>query len=1091
MSPDPEGLFPRVIVRHRSRCRRCGHEADYEVPRLVDWRDREALDLLKARVPVFGCAGCDAPVSLDVPVVVLRPGDPIAVVVGFPDETTVEADAESLRELLSHPSVPVPTDSDKPRFVPVRSAHVGTVAGRYSGFVLAGLDVEPPEDWTETERAWFAAIREMVDVPDVPAEVGEFLMAPDDVSAIRVARRADALLNPVWDLVADELIVRTLAVQGDQEAAAVVRGRRTLLRRLRNAGPDEPGLDGKAADLMDEATRGDDPFAPARVAALSRLVEELRGRPDADVLLTAALISHAATVSGAPGRTPDDLRAALESGAEAVALAPRVFGPDHEYTRRANQDYAALLLDRQQGDPAENASRAMELLAEVARSSVRAGSNGLADVLQNWAAALSHHNPGGRVDNQVRALALHRDALHVHRVLRPRDRRGELLIRINFAAALRESRVRNIVESTREAIRMYTEILADPAAEELLRPFESAQAAGNLVTAKFQLRQLKPEEMAVSEVVAAALDAVALCEGQAEGDPYRIRSMSNIGGVLSHLPDDELAQESPAQLAVRFTGQAYREARAWLPAGHDERIRLGVNHAAALVNRDSEEEADRTKGLELFHELLEEADKDRQPGHRVALAANLGRLHCRERRWPEAAEAFELALDAVTRLYREARTPASRLAELGEAADLGGWLAAMYLVQDDTLRTRDGIERTRSRLLWDDAADPRAPVGPIPEDGRPVLYIGTGPLLSWILLDRPGSSAPFGVRIQLTSDELRPLVREFRGARTPEEVVAAVDALTELLDERILTPVRLLLEAAEVTDVDVVVSGLLSGLPLHAMATEGRPCWLDQAVVRYIPSRRVAERWSSAEPLAGAPGAVVSVAGPQRELDCARYEPELIPEQLGPRLPMPPEGDRSGWLLESLQTASVAHLACHARWDPDDPLRSYIDLGEPHRVLLEGLLGLRCPSLRLVVLSCCSTGVPVERWSDELIGFGTGLLVTGARAVVVGNWDLGDLAGSLLMARFYDRVGAGAEPAAALRDAQLWLSRATVAEIGALVDEALDADDGGAFLPGGLATEALQVLGDGGVPHHRPFGHAVHWAGYSYHGGVFGGGDAA
>lgn len=1040
-------------------------------------------------MPALGCVACDAPVVLDVPVVVLRPGDPVAVVVGFPDETTVEADAENLRELLSHPSVPA--GGGKTPFVPIRSAHVGRLAGRYSGFALAGLDLEPAEDWTEEDRTWFAAIREMADVPDLLGEVGAFLTASDDASAIRVARQAGSLLNAVWDPVIDECVTRTLAMQDDQEAAAVVRGRRTLLWRLRNAGPEQRGLAGTAADLLDRATRGEDVFAAGRVDALSRLIGELRGRSDADVPLVAALISHAATVSGAPGRTPDDLQAALESGAEAVALAPRVFGPDHEYTRRAKQDYAALLLDRQQGDPAENASRAMELLAEVARSSTRAGSRGLADALQNWAVALSHHHPGGRVDNQVRALALHRDALHVHRVLRPRDRRGELLIQINFAAALRESRVRNVVESTREAARMCTDILTDPAAGDLLRPMESAQVAGNRVTAKFQLWQLKPEEMPVSEVIAAALDAVALCEGLAEGDPYRIRSMSNIGGVLSHFPDGELAQESPAVLAARLTGQAYREARLWLPAGHDERIRLGVNHAAVLVSRGSEEEADRAEGLMLFQELLEETDRDRQPGHRVKLATNLGRLHCREGRWPEAAEAFELALDAVTRLYREARTPASRLAELGEAADLGGWLGAMYLVQGDTLSTRDAIERTRSRLLWDDAADPGAPIGPIPADGRPVLYIGTGPLLSWILLDRPGHGAPSGVRISLTSDELRPLVREFRGARTSEEVVAAVDALTGLLDERILTPVRLLLEAAEVTDVNVVVSGLLSGLPLHAMATGGRPCWLDQAVVRYIPSRRVAERWSSSEPLAGDPGDVVAIAGPHVELDCAQYEPEMIPERLGPRLPVPPDGDRSGWLLEALRKARVAHFACHARWDPDDPLRSYIDLGEPHRVSLEALLGLRCPSLRLVVLSCCSTGVTVERWSDELIGFGTGLLVTRARAVVVGNWDLGDLASSLLMARFYDRVGAGAEPAAALRDAQLWMARLTVAEIGALVDEALDADDGCTFLPGGLATEALQVLGDGGAPDHRPFGHAVHWAGYSYHGGVLQGGDAA
>jgi CHAT domain-containing protein len=226
---------------------------------------------------------------------------------------------------------------------------------------------------------------------------------------------------------------------------------------------------------------------------------------------------------------------------------------------------------------------------------------------------------------------------------------------------------------------------------------------------------------------------------------------------------------------------------------------------------------------------------------------------------------------------------------------------------------------------------------------------------------------------------------------------------------------------------------------------------------------------------------VLALAGRHAELDCARHEPALIPERLGPHVPVPAGGDRSGWLLNAIHQAGFAHLACHARWDPDDPLRSYIDLGASHQITLGQLLSLRVPGLRLAVLSCCSAGVPVERWADELLGFGTGMMIAGADSVVTSNWDLPDLPSSLLMARFYQRIGSDADPADALRDAQLWVRQLTVADIGPLVDDGLDGI-AGALLPGGLAAEAERLLWGSHAPDHRPFRHPVHWAGFSYHG---------
>jgi CHAT domain-containing protein len=1084
-APDPADLFPRVVVERWLRCGACGHAAAYPVPQLIDWRDRTAIDLVKRCVPVVGCQGCGEPVPLDTPVMVLRPADPVALLVGFPEQTTLEADSAIVGELLNHPAVSVLEGEHA--FVPVALAELAGVCDRYTGFALADLTLEPPEDWAEAERHWLAAVEEMVDVPDLRSGLRQLLTVADDTAATEVARHAHGLLDPAWTPVIDELVRRTVAEQVDPGAAEAVR-RRSFVPRRQKMGEaaviDEASLPPDVVQLLEQATQGSDPFALPRITALTSLIEDLRTRPDATVALTAALISYAAAISRSPGHAPGDLETALSSTQEAIPLASHLFGPSHEITRRARQNYAALLLDRQRGDPAENEREAMAVLTEVARSAIREADRDLADVFQNWAAALSHHTVGGRIDNQVRAMELHYDALHMHRVLRPLDRRGDLLIRSNLAAALRERRTGNLAGSTREAIRIYQEILHAPGHLDLLDPVEKSQAAANLVSAEYQLHELAPDEVPTAEVVQAAREAVVLCGTLPEGVPERIRTLSNVGSVLTDIgresgPADEAAREAAA-LALRLTGSAYQEACQWLPPGHDERLRVGVNYAAALLSSNAATQADHDQGAALLQELLDSVDPERQAAVRQVIATNLGRWRSQLGQWTGAVAAFELALDAVRRLYRDARTPASGLAELGATADLAGWLVAAHLARSDTSQAVAAVESSRSRLLQDSFSGASAPADP-PSSRGPVLYVGTGPLLSWVILVRPDRPTPTGTWTDFTARKLRPHVIRFRRARTRDEVTAALDVLTGVLGEAILTPARVLLETAGATAVDVVASGLLSGLPLHAMAGSSGHCWLDGTVVRYVPSGQLAQLRQQTRPVVAAHRPVLAFAGPHADLDCARHEPALIPRRLGPHVPVPGEGNRHGWLLNVLGEVGLAHFACHARWDPDDPLRSSIVLGGQHQVTLGEILELRLPGLRMAVLSCCSTGVPVERWADELLGFGTGMMIAGADSVVTSNWDLPDLPSSLLMARFYRLIGAGIAPAMALRDAQLWIRKLTVAEIGALVDEAFD-ETVGALLPGGLATEAERILWDGHPLDHRPFQHPVNWAGFSYHG---------
>ncbi len=1098
----PEGLFPRVVMDEPLSCPGCGCTGTYQVPLIVDWRDRETVELMQQCCPTVRCQACGADFPLTRPIVVIRPGDPIPLIAGLPWHTDVDSDVEVLRQAMRHPAMPAPAPGRPRAPLPTRLDHLGSLACRYSGFALAGFTPDNAEEWSETDEAWLDLVRDKVTVPRLLAEFAEFIQAAP-VSREQIARDSDGLLDSDWSPVVDEIVERTAAAQTDPAAAEEVRRRARALHRLRwGAGPDpdEASLDEQTADLLNR-TGEEDHRSLEGLATLRALTERLRaGQPDGP-LLVATLISYGAAVISSPHRTPEDIESVVGTGAEAVTRAEACFGAAHQVTLTARQDYAAALLARQQGVPADNERQALALLAQTAVVAAQTGSRDLPDILQNWAGALGHHYLDGRTDNQEQALSMYLDAMHVQRVLRPRDRRGAIMIRLNTAAVLRERRIGDTAAAARDALTTYGEILEDPASTAVLSPAETAQAWINMVSALFQLHVHAPGEVTVADVQEGVDAATRRCESLAEGDLVRIRGMSNLGAVLSQLYQSSASRgdlgEATLQAALRLTGQAAEEGSRWLPPGHDERLRTGMHHAVNLILAGREAGGHAHEAEQLLRDLLAGAMPNRLAGHCYAIARNLGQLYLNARRWRDAALMYETALTSVQTLYRDARSRESRLAELAIASDLVGWLVAALLQSRDAEGAVDAIERSRARMFDDIAHTRPSSAGhggpPAP---RPLLYVGVGPVASWVILVQPGEP-PGGLLVTMSADEVRPRVAAVRRARTAAQLEQALDQAGELLGENLVAPAYLMLEAHGIRDVDVVASGLVAGLPLHAMpaACLSGKCWLDLAAVRYVPTQRVARSWCAwpggglggrlagpGEEPAG-PGLVLALADPGADLDCAKYEPDMLPARFGLRLPVPAGSERKRWLLESLRRASLLHLACHARWDSGDPLGSAIELGYSQRVSVGEILESGCPVLDLAVLSCCSTGVAAEQISDELLGFGFGMLLAGARSVVVSNWDIGDLPGSLIMARFYRLLDDGTEPTAALRLAQLWTAHLRVADLSELVNQSLDGEPS-ALLPAGLAAEVLGsvLMRPSAVPGHRPFRHPVYWAGYSFHG---------
>jgi CHAT domain-containing protein len=86
---------------------------------------------------------------------------------------------------------------------------------------------------------------------------------------------------------------------------------------------------------------------------------------------------------------------------------------------------------------------------------------------------------------------------------------------------------------------------------------------------------------------------------------------------------------------------------------------------------------------------------------------------------------------------------------------------------------------------------------------------------------------------------------------------------------------------------------------------------------------------------------------------------------------------------------------------------------------------------RLVVMSACESGLhDIDRTPEEFIGLPGAFMMIGASAVLGTLWPVDDRATALLTARFYElHLRQGLWPAAALRQAQLWLRDATRADL--------------------------------------------------------------
>jgi CHAT domain-containing protein len=201
----------------------------------------------------------------------------------------------------------------------------------------------------------------------------------------------------------------------------------------------------------------------------------------------------------------------------------------------------------------------------------------------------------------------------------------------------------------------------------------------------------------------------------------------------------------------------------------------------------------------------------------------------------------------------------------------------------------------------------------------------------------------------------------------------------------------------------------------------------------------------------------------------------------GSRRILPGEQATVNAVERGLAGATHLHLACHGRFDPNEPLDSALYLADGDRLTLRDLLdgSLDFSSHRLAVLSACQTGTTYEQVPDEVIGLTAGFMQAGIPGVVATLWPINDRSTVVLVAEFYRLlVAEKQDPATALNQASRYLRDATARELAEWFERRYN-DSGGSDQAAYEAAADFRSDPDSAA---RPYAHPVYWAGFYYSG---------
>jgi CHAT domain-containing protein len=1030
--------FPVEDIALQLACPRCSAVAEFSFPLLTDWRDRRRLEALSTCYPSVPCASCGEPITVPSPVVVLRPGDPIAVLFCATDADPALMDAFStaLRRHAAdeHGVIQGPVASTDPDLVSL-------VAERYTGFQLLRLAADG-QDWATSDdvRVWITFMRENHDWPDITAAVGAYVRAESAEDRLAVYEREVALSDVAWEPVVRWIGSLLVERQQTPQAAGAVRERLRRLARQRLFGAE-----------LDRS-----PGAAEVVAQLERLT----------------------SLQSTPNRSVDDVRLGIDMGKALIKLTAKEYGPVHPVSLTAVNDTAALMLD-----DAANAEtmtpQARELLTAARAVALRHRLPAVADATTNLALAHLRVDRISDSDDAEAAIILLRDALHLQRLYNPAEPGRALSAIANLASLTRSRLAGDPASNTAEAITLFESAREIDAGRLLTLP-DRLTLEANLLSALADRAGQHHDGRHDADVVRAIEALEPQLAALAPGHSVRVRTLTNFGSITLDLlyKDSDALPDGFTERALGWLRDAH-EQTAQLPVADAARVLAAATLAALYFQLGGAENLPRARAL--LAESVAALAESRSTRLHHTVYENFARLQLASGDWDTAIEFFEAACAHADAVIERASTPRTRLAQIAAAGDLYQRLAMLHAHRRDARSAIHAVERARSRWggkvrAYDADALDQAVRSRLRDAGA-LLYTGTCNLGSYAVMLVVGTGAGAWSITPSTAD-LAPLLATVAGTSRIQTIGRVLDRAAAELGPGLVDQCTRILSAANATRLSIIASGALAGLPVGALpGSDGSLS--DHATVEYLISARAADEPTASETTASQPSRrAVAVIESSAILPYAASDLTAL-RRYAPDVATPPPGAGiRGWLLDQLHEATHLHLACNATYDPKDPFASRFKLDRDLALTVADLAGVSTPNLSIVVASCCRTGVIDQRGADGLVGLAQALIAAGSASAIATLWAVDDAGTSLMMAKFYDELAAATPAAEAIADAQRCLRETTMAEWQSLAQADNDASWVPAQLRGGLlaladSTDPRDVGG-------RPFAHPMHWAGVVY-----------
>lgn len=191
-------------------------------------------------------------------------------------------------------------------------------------------------------------------------------------------------------------------------------------------------------------------------------------------------------------------------------------------------------------------------------------------------------------------------------------------------------------------------------------------------------------------------------------------------------------------------------------------------------------------------------------------------------------------------------------------------------------------------------------------------------------------------------------------------------------------------------------------------------------------------------------------------------------------------------LLAAVKNRSHLHLACHGRFEPEEPLqtRLILDAATGTGAVLDDLLRFKDapPASGFgVVLSACDVGLVTPDRGAQQLGIPVAFLLAGASYIISSSWPVRDWPTALLMHELYSRLVSDkdVDPARALQQAQSWIHHATGRELADRLDAISHSKT--SALPVRLQISKL-TESFAGREDDRPWAHPYWWGGFHYMG---------